>query len=152
MQQCPYCEIVNNGLFCHTIWEDEEFLAFLSSFPNTEGFSLLITKTHYPSYIFNQQDEFLFKFMLAAKKVAKLLDSKLDNVGRTGIIFEPAGIDHAHLKLIPMHGTSCIDKINPPTGYSEKYFKKYEGYLSSHESLREDDNKLEKLAKKIIEF
>ena len=32
----------------------------------------------------------------------------------------------------------------------DKYFEKYEGYISSHDYKREDDEKLEKLAKKIV--
>lgn len=149
LDDCPFCKIAKGLAPCHKIWEDDDFLAFLSIFPNTEGFTFLITKEHHDSYIFNLEDDLLHKFILAAKHVAKLLDTKLDDVSRTGLIFEGCGIDHAHIKLIPMHGTSNISKWKPTTTYLDKYFKKYEGYLSSHESLRKDDKELEKTAKKI---
>jgi len=149
MEKCPYCKIVEGIEPCHKIWEDEYFLAFLSIFPNTDGFTILITKEHYSAYIFELPDDILHKFIIAAKTVAKLLDAKLDDVSRTGLIVESTGIDHAHIKLIPMHGTGNINKWKPTVAYLDKYFKKYEGYLSSHDSIRKDDKELEKIAKKI---
>jgi len=149
LEECSYCKIAKGLEPCHKIWEDDHFLAFLSIFPNTEGFTILITKQHFDSYIFNLEDDLLNRFILAAKFVAKLLDTKLDDVSKTGLIFEASGIDHAHIKLIPMHGTANISKWKPTTAYLDKYFKKYEGYLSSHESCRKDDRELEKIAKKI---
>lgn len=149
MEKCPYCEIAKGNQKCHKIWEDENFLAFLSIFPNTDGFTILITKEHYPAYIFDLNNDLLNKLIIAAKTVAKLLDTKLDDVSRTGLIVESTGVDHAHIKLIPMHGTANINKWKPTVAYLDKYFKKYEGYLSSHESTRKDDKELEKIAKKI---
>ncbi|MFA6118914.1 MAG: HIT family protein [Parachlamydiales bacterium] len=149
MEKCAYCEIVKGLQPCHKIWENDEFLAFLSIFPNTDGFTILITKEHLPAYIFDLPDDMLNKFIVAAKTVAKLLDSKLDDVGRTGLIVESTGVNHAHIKLIPMHGTKNISKWKPTSSYLDKYFKKYEGYLSSHDSTRKSDNELEKIAKKI---
>jgi len=105
MAECIFCKIVRGEVPCYKIWEDEKYLAFLSIFPNTEGFSVVITKKHYPSYAFNLPDKVLTDLVIASKKVAKLLDSKLDDVGRTGMIFEGFGVDHVHSKLFPMHGT-----------------------------------------------
>ena len=149
MQDCLYCKIVQGKEPCHKIWENEDFLAFLSIFPNTAGFTILITKEHHSSYLFDLEDELLHKFIIASKFVAKLLDTKLQDVERTGLIVESTGVDHAHIKLVPMHGTSKINKWHPPIAFLDKYFKKYEGYLSSHESIRKDDKELEKIAKKI---
>ena len=124
-------------------------MAFLSIFPNTEGFSVVVTKKHYPSYAFDLPDNVLADLAIAAKKVGKLLDSKLKDVSRTGLIFEGFGIDHVHAKLFPMHGTENMKKWKPINSNVNKYFEKYEGYLSSHDFKREDDEKLAKLAKKI---
>lgn len=149
MENCLYCNIVKNSIPSHKIWENDKFLAFLSIFPNTEGFTILISKEHYSEYIFDLPDDLLNDFILAAKTVAKILDTKLDDVGKTGLIFESTGIDHAHIKLIPMHGTKNINKWKPTIAYLDKYFKKYEGYLSSHDSQRKSDKELEKVAKKL---
>ena len=125
-------------------------MAFLSIFPNTEGFSVVITKRHYPSYPFGLPDDVLAGLTLAAKKVAKVLDAKLEDVGRTGMIYEGFGVDHVHAKLFPMHGTK-MGEWKQFQSNVDKYFEKYEGYISSHDYKRADDEKLAKLAKKIKE-
>ena len=148
MENCIFCKIVRGEMPSHKIWEDDRHLAFLSIFPNTEGFSVVIPKAHYSSYAFTAPDEVLSELVLATKKVAKLLDEKLEDVGRTGMIFEGFGVDHLHAKLFPMHGTISPD-WKPIESKVEKYFEKYEGYISSHDYERADDEKLAKLAEKI---
>ncbi len=149
-ENCIFCKIVRGESPCHKIWEDEKHLAFLSIFPNTKGFSVLIPKKHYPSYAFDLPDNVLKDLIIAVKKVAKLIDSKLDNVGRTGMIFEGFGVDHVHAKLFPMHGTK-IKEWKPIKSNIDKYFETYEGYISSHDHKRADDKALAELARKIKE-
>lgn len=147
---CIFCQIAQGQAPCHKIWEDDKHLAFLSIFPNTEGFSVVIPKNHYPSYAFELSDNILSDLVIAAKKVGLLLDQKLDDVGRTGLIFEGFGVDHVHVKLFPMHGTAS-DGWQQYISKIDKYFHKYEGYISSNDSQRADDQKLADLAKKIRE-
>lgn len=148
MNDCIFCKIVKGEAPFHKIWEDKNHLAFLSIFPNTEGVTVVITKKHHSSYVFNLPDDILKKLVIASKKVANLLDTKLKDVGRTGMIFEGFGVDHIHAKLLPMHGTKD-KKWKPKNSNINKYFTKYEGYLSSHDYKRADDKKLKELAKKI---
>ncbi len=145
---CIFCKIVQGEAPCHKIWEDKKHFAFLSIFPNTEGFSVVITKRHYSSYAFDLSDKELQELVIASKKVAKLLDSKLEDVGRTGMVFEGFGVDHVHTKLFPMHGTK-MKEWKPLKSNVDKYFEKYEGYISSHDYKRADDIKLKELAEKI---
>lgn len=145
---CIFCKIAKGESPAHKIWEDKNHISFLSIFPNTEGFSVVITKKHYPSYIFDLPEDVLIGLVKAAKETAKLLDAKLEDVGRTGMIFEGFGVDHAHVKLFPMHGTK-MPKWRPIKSNVNKYFKKYEGYISSHDYKRADDKLLAKLAEKI---
>ncbi len=147
-EDCIFCKIAKGDAPCHKIWEDDKHLAFLSIFPNTEGFSVVITKEHHGSYLFDLEDGVIDGLVHATKKVAKLLDEKLEDVGRTGMIFEGFGVDHIHAKLFPMHGTRANDWEKRSSNVS-KYFDKYEGYISSHDFLRADDEKLSALAKKI---
>lgn len=149
MNDCIFCKIVKGELPSHKIWEDEHHLAFLSIFPNTEGFSVVIPKAHYSSYAFDLPDNVLAELVLAAKKVGKLLDETLEDVGRTGMIFEGFGVDHIHAKLFPMHGTADMGEWQQLKSNVDKYFEKYEGYISSHNYRREDDEKLAALAEKI---
>jgi len=148
MKNCIFCKIANGEAAAHTIWEDERHLAFLSIFPNTEGFSVVVTKAHYPSYAFDLPLDVLAGLVGAAAKAGKLLDRALGDVGRTGMIFEGFGVDHVHAKLFPMHGTKMPD-WKPLHSGMKKYFDQYEGYISSHDYERADDAKLAALAEKI---
>ncbi|USI99493.1 HIT family protein [Xanthomonas prunicola] len=147
MEDCIFCSIVSGKLPAHKIWEDEKHLAFLSIFPNTPGFSVVITKEHRPSYIFELQDAVLSDLMIAAKTVALRLDKAFDDVGRTGCIMEGFGINHAHVKLFPMHGTAGAWRSIKSN--VDKYFPRYEGYISSHDHRRADDEALARLAARI---
>ena len=148
MTDCIFCAIAAGQAPCHKIWEDERHLAFLSIFPNTKGFSVVITKRHYPSYAFDLPDRILSGLVLAAKRVGRVLDSKLEDVGRTGLILEGFAVDHAHAKLFPMHGTR-MPQWRPLSTPSDKYFHEYEGYISSHDYRRADDAELAALARRI---
>ena len=147
MGDCVFCDIVAGKAPCHKVWEDESHLAFLSIFPNTRGFTVVIPKQHYSSYAFELPDEVLSKLIVATKRVARLLDSKLEGVGRTGMFFEGYGVDHVHSKLSPMHGTADLSEWRPILGDVDKYFDQYEGYLSSHDWHRADDAQLAELAR-----
>jgi len=133
------------------VWENENFLAFLSIYPNTEGTTVVIPKAHHPSYVFDLPDEVLAKLMIATKTVAKLLDPKLADVGRTAMVFEGYGVDHVHAKLFPMHGTADLKEWKKIESNVDKYFDQYEGYVSSHDYERADDAQLSELAKQIRE-
>jgi len=148
MPNCIFCSIAAGEMSAHKIWEDEKHVAFLSIFPNTKGFSVVTTKDHYPSYAFDLPDDVLAGLVAAAKRVGKLLDEKLDDVGRTGMIFEGFGVDHVHAKLFPMHGTKTDEWRHFAKPYN-KYFEMYEGYISSHDYKRVDEKELEELAQKI---
>ena len=146
---CIFCEIVAGRAPCHKIWEDEEHLAFLSIFPNTKGFSVVIPKAHHGSYAFAQNDDVLTKLMLATKQVALLLDRAFPDSARCGMFFEGYGVDHLHSKLTPLHGTAGQEEWSAHEVSSLQYFERYEGYLSSHDCPRADDQALAQLAANI---
>lgn len=146
--ECIFCRIVKGEIPCHKVWEDEKHLAFLTIFPNTLGFTVVITKEHHGSYVFDAPESVMLALVKAAKQVVKLLDGALEDVGRTGMIFEGFGVDHLHAKLFPMHGTK-MDQWRAIHSTVDKYFEKYEGYISSHDYKRADDAKLAALAKKL---
>ena len=130
-QDCIFCKIVRGESPVYKIWEDDKHLAFLSIFPNTLGASVVIPKKHYPSYAFQLPPQVLSDLTLAAAKVGQLLDHAFDDVGRTALIYEGFGINHVHAKLFPLHETA--GGWRPIHTDYNKYFEKYEGYVSSHE-------------------
>jgi len=149
MTDCIFCKIVAGQAPCHKVWEDECHLAFLSIFPNTPGFTVVVTKEHAPSYVFQLEPERLNALVLAARTVALKIDRALPDVGRTGLIAEGFGVDHAHVKLVPMHGTANMAEWKRLHAKVETFFTQYPGYLSSHDSERGNDQELAELAKRI---
>lgn len=147
---CIFCEIVVGKSLTYTVWEDEAHVAFLSLKPNTAGVTVVIPKKHYSSYAFDLPDEVLQNLIVAAKKVAKLIDEKFEDVGRTALVFEGFGVDHVHAKLFPLHGTKN-DGWKQISSNVDKFFEQYEGYVSSHDYKRADDEHLKTIQKKIRE-
>lgn len=93
-------------------------------------------------------DKELQAFVLAAKKVAKILEKHFEDVGRVWLMMEWTWIDHAHIKLFPMHGTWYMktgERRQHPSGI-ETSFEKYEGYMISNDGPRADDEKIQNLA------
>lgn len=147
--KCIFCEIASGNLKTPGLfWEDNEFMAFLAIDPNTEGFSAVIPKHHYGSDVLKMPDEVLQRFIVAAKKVAQILEKHFDDVGRVGLIMEGTGIDHAHIKLVPMHGTEHMKRGEWKQILSGKefWFDKYEGWISSGSGPMANTKKLEELA------
>jgi len=151
MTECIFCKIVSNEIPSHKIWEDSNFIAILSIFPNTEGFTVVLPKKHYSSYAFDHDDQILIDLIVASKKVAKILDEAFEDVGRTGLFLEGFGVNHLHSKLFPMHGTKHLTKKwQAVKSDVNTYFEEYKGYISSHDSYQANNKDLEKIASKII--
>lgn len=74
MKDCIFYKIVAEESPSYRVWEDEKHLAFLSIFPNTEKGMVVIPKEHISSYLFDQTDSVITDMVLAAKKVASLLE------------------------------------------------------------------------------
>lgn len=148
IEGCIFCKIASGERSCHKVWEDKSHLAFLDIKPNTKGMTLVISKKHYESYAVEMPDKAYAGLLLAARKVAKLLDKKL-GTKRTAFVLEGMGVNHVHVKLYPLHG---LDKkfaeiFSPET----KFFERYMGYLTTELGPRADDKELAKLAREIRE-
>lgn len=147
-QQCIFCSIAVGDAPAHLVWESATHMAFLTPFPNTEGFTVVIPKAHYDSYLFDAPDDVIQEIVIASKHVARKIDAAFPDVGRTGMIFEGFGVSHLHAKLFPMHGTAQ-DDWKQHVSNVDKYFTQYEGYISSHNYKRADDAALKVTAEKI---
>ncbi len=150
--ECIFCAIASGKLHTHGVfWEDGEFMAFLSIYPNTEGTTVVIPKKHYSSDVLKMGGRDLCKFILASKKVVNILLSCFDDVGRVGLVIEGTGINHAHIKLFPMHGTQDLKRGEWKQYHSNfnKFFKRYEGFIASNDSKRVSDKEIKKLAEKL---
>ncbi|MFH0969608.1 MAG: HIT family protein [Patescibacteria group bacterium] len=141
---CIFCKIIKGEIPSVKIWEDKNFLAILDAFPNTKGMALVMLKKHYDSDAIEMDDKIYKDFFLAAKKVAKLLKKGL-KVNRVAIVMEGMGVNHAHIKLYPLHGVGPEFKA---VWAKEKVFlKKYQGYLTTQLGQQADIKELQKIAR-----
>lgn len=102
MEGCPFCGIVA-GDVGHVIWEDDAHVAFLSANPSTEGATMLVPRRHAGGYLFALADDELAAMLVAAKRVAELLDHYFAPQGkRTMMVARGFTVDHAHVKLYPI--------------------------------------------------
>ncbi|XP_028979124.2 uncharacterized protein LOC105029660 [Esox lucius] len=143
----------HNSLFCRIIrgeeqhwrvWEDSEHVAFLTPYPNTPGFTVLVPRKPLHSNIFQMEDTDYTSLILATLKVARLLEEGMHARGVT-LIFEGFEVDYAHVKLIPL----VPPRGDKPADVLPEYFESYPGYVSSAngppaspESLKEIHTKI----------
>ncbi len=149
---CPFCEIAAGRMQTPGVfWENDEFIAFLSIDPNTEGFSCVIPRAHFGSDVLKMPDDVLQRFIIAAKNVAQVLEQHFEDVGRVGLMMEGTGIDHAHIKLAPLHGTENLKRGEWQQFLSGKefWFEKYEGWICSGGGPKADHEKLKELAENL---
>lgn len=147
MKNCVFCKIAAGQMDAAKIWEDKDFMAILDINPNVKGMALIFPKKHFDSDVFDMSDDFYSKLMLVSKKVAKILEKGL-NVRRVALVMEGMGVNHAHIKLYPLHGLS--EKFQEMWAKKRIYFNKYEGYLSTQLGPKVDLDELRKLSKKIV--
>ena len=63
----------------------------------------VVTKEHQDSYIAKAEEKVVCDLMMAVQKVAKILDTRLEDVMRTKVVFEGVEVNHLHAKLLPMY-------------------------------------------------
>lgn len=145
MDNCVFCKIVKKELPAQIIWEDKDHIAFLSIFPNTVGMTVVASIAHLPSDFFALSNDQACSLITAASQVSSLLKSAFPDASRVALIAEGMGVDHAHVKLIPLHGTtdeSWRDRVQKQF----KTFDVYPGYVASYDAPQISDEDLTKVA------
>ncbi len=139
-------QIVSGEMKAWKVWEDDKFLAFLTPFPNTPGFTVVIPKSNQGDYVFALEDGAYTEFMDAVKKVAKLLEKAFDTK-RVALVFEGTGVAYVHAKLIPLHG----DLANETGVWSphQEFHEEYQGWLTTAEGPKMSDEQLDEIQAKI---
>lgn len=143
---CIFCKIANGDIPSAKFWEDKEFIAVLDINPNTKGMTLVMTKKHYDSYAFDMPDDVYQRLMMASERVAKILEKAL-NVKRVAMVMEGMGINHAHIKLYPLHGID--EKFKEMWAKDKIFFERYNGYISTQLGPQANTTELKKLAEDI---
>lgn len=148
MTKTIFDEIISGERKSWKVWEDDEFLAFLTPFPNTPGFTVVIPKVNRGDYVFSLDEDLYVRFLLATKKAANILERAFDTP-RVALVFEGTGVAHVHAKLIPLHGklASRTDVWSDHTEFNEEY----KGWLTTAEGPKMSDEELDAIQKKILE-
>jgi diadenosine tetraphosphate (Ap4A) HIT family hydrolase len=148
MTETIFDKLVSGEWPSFKVYEDDEYMAFLTPFPNTEGLTVVIPKKNPGDYVFDLDDDSYQGLMKVAKIVAKKIEKGL-GVSRVAMVFEGTGVAHVHAKLIPLHG-DLASQTNVWSTHQE-FHPKYIGYLTTVEGPKMDDEKLEEIRKKIAE-
>lgn len=131
------------------VWEDDGHVAFLTPFPNSPGFTVLVPRRPLTSDIFRLEQTDYEKLVLAARKVSRLLEEGLGAWG-VGLIFEGFEIDYAHAKLIPLFLPSSPEVKGHGTT-SPRFFPTYPGYVSSEDGPDATTHSLKETLAKITQ-
>ncbi len=142
-----FCMIVKGKVPAFKIYENKDVIAILDIFPNIKGQTLVLSKKHKTGYVFDLNNKELKKFIIAIKKVVRLLEKKL-KVKRVHIVFEGTGINHLHAKLYPAIGLK--EKYAEVWAKEKKHFNKYEGYVTTLTGPKAKEKELKKLQEKIV--
>ena len=146
MPDTLFDKIISNEIPSYKVWEDDNFLAFLTPFPNTPGTTVVIPKYNPGDYVFNIDPELYAQFMDAVRKVANLLENALE-VNRVALVFEGTGVAYAHAKLYPLYGE--LASATDVWGAEKEFVEKYRGWITTLEGPQMDEARLAEIQKKI---
>lgn len=147
MKPTIFDKFVSGEVPCYKVWEDDNYLAFLSRWPNTPGFTVVIPKKNPGDNFIEVDDEVYTGLLLAARKVSDLLRKAFDTY-RVGLVIEGEGVRYLHIKLIPMHGVTKQDRTYK---HEEFFFDTYEGFLNTGNGPEMSAEELTAIQKKIQE-
>ncbi len=146
MEECVFCKIVKGDIPSYKIYGDTRFMAFLDIFPNIKGQSLVIPKAHYDSYVFDLDDKALTDFIVATKKVARILEKGLE-VGRVHMVLEGTGVNHLYAKLYPAIGMG--KGFKEFIAEEKVHFDSYRGYVTTLMGPKAEDKDLREVLEKV---
>jgi histidine triad (HIT) family protein len=102
--ECVFCRIVRGEAPAHTIYEDEDTLAFLDVHPLTEGHTMVIPKGHYETLEKTPAEE-IARVFLTVQQVSEALRQALGAAATTiGINNGRAAgqvVPHLHVHILP---------------------------------------------------
>ncbi|KKS64611.1 hypothetical protein A3A14_00230 [Candidatus Daviesbacteria bacterium RIFCSPLOWO2_01_FULL_43_38] len=103
MEDCIFCKIIRGEVPSFKVWEDENFLAFLSIEPINPGHTLVIPKKHI-DYVFDMEESQLGELFVVCKPIAEALKKVFNPLsGKIGIMVAGQEVPHVHISLIPIN-------------------------------------------------
>lgn len=131
------------------VWEDEGHVSFLTPFPNSPGFTVLIPRRPLTSDIFKLEKKDYEELVLANLKVSRVLQEAL-GVWGVALIFEGFEFDYAHSKLIPLFHPSSSEEVDGNAKAPRpRFYHTYPGYVTSEDGPEASLESLKQLHNKI---
>jgi len=118
---CVFCKIVAEEIPAHTIYEDNQTLAFLDVNPRSPGHTMIIPKEHFAN-LSDLPENLVEPVFSTVKKATRMLEKGLQtdhftigiNMGR----LSGQEVDHLHVHVMPRFegdgGTSIHGVVNNP--------------------------------------
>jgi diadenosine tetraphosphate (Ap4A) HIT family hydrolase len=140
-------KIVDGTIPSWKVWEDDNYLAFLTPFASTPGATVVVPKKNPGDYIFDADPRTVAGLLIAARATSRLLE-KAFGVARVALVFEGEAVPHLHAKLYPMHDVAG-DRSKFPK--PEVFFPVYPGYVMTANGPKMSDEELTAIQQKIQE-
>lgn len=110
-----FSRIIAGEIPSYTVYEDEQFFAFLDIHPLHLGHTLLVPKKEIGN-ILDMDDLLYTEMMMVAKNILGPAIQKATNCARIGYSIEGFGVpDHVHLHLIPLMNIGDMDPAKAHT-------------------------------------
>lgn len=116
-----FSKIIAGEIPSYKIAEDDMFFAFLDIFPMAEGHVLVVPKVE-TDKVFDVNDEYLAKWLLFAKPIAKAIEKSFD-CNRCGISVIGLEVPHAHMHLVPINNADDLNFTRDKLKLNEEQFK-----------------------------
>jgi diadenosine tetraphosphate (Ap4A) HIT family hydrolase len=75
--ECLFCKIIAGKEKAWIVYEDDHHVGFLTPFPNTPGFTVLVTREHLDSDVLAMEGGLYTEFVRTAQRVAQQMNEKL---------------------------------------------------------------------------
>ncbi len=114
---CIFCLLANGVIPTATVYEDDDFRAFLDAAPASPGHTLIVPKQH-AANLFELPEETAAKAMRLAKRLAAVMKTELQPDGLNLIQNNGSAagqtVMHFHLHVIPrFEGVGCLPVWTP---------------------------------------
>ena len=148
MPETIFDKIISNKIPSFKVWENDEFLAFLTPYPNTPGLTVVIPKHNPGDYIFDLDSDLYVEFLKTTRVVANILEKALD-VKRVALVFEGTGVAHVHAKLYPLYGELASQTDIWST--DKEFVEEYRGWITTMEGPEMEKDRLVEIQQKILQ-
>jgi diadenosine tetraphosphate (Ap4A) HIT family hydrolase len=139
IDSCLFCRIAAGDAPSYRIFEDDQTVSVLDIFPAVRGQVVVLSKAHLPSDVFALGDTDYQSLLRGARSTAAAIQRILHPI-RICMVTEGMEIDHAHVKLYPIH--SVISSVSAEV----EDLNEYRGFISTKHGARAADDELARLA------